>query len=45
MRMGPVNFLTKGEIDKILGRTGGYTINRAWENWCRRAERPMLGED
>lgn len=45
MKMGPINFLSKGEIDKIIERTAGYTINRAWENWCRRADRKMLGED
>ncbi len=40
MAMGDVKFLTAGEVDKIIGRTGPYTINRAWENWCRRAGRP-----
>jgi hypothetical protein len=29
-----------------MERTGPYSINRAWENWCRRADRPVtaLGE-
>ncbi|MEY4879770.1 MAG: hypothetical protein RJB62_1239 [Pseudomonadota bacterium] len=44
MRMGPVKFLSKGEVDKILERTASYTINRAWENWCRRAGRPAQDE-
>ena len=44
MRMGAINFLSKGEIDKILERTASYTINRAWENWCRRAGRAMQEE-
>ena len=39
MRMGEVQFLTRGEVDKIIERTASYTINRAWENWCRRAGR------
>jgi ribulose-5-phosphate 4-epimerase/fuculose-1-phosphate aldolase len=41
MAMGEIKFLTPGEIDKIIARTGPYTINRAWENWCRRADRPV----
>jgi HCOMODA/2-hydroxy-3-carboxy-muconic semialdehyde decarboxylase len=41
MAMGDIKFLTAGEVDKIIERTGPYTINRAWENWCRRADRPV----
>ncbi len=41
MAMGDITFLTAGEVDKIIERTGPYTLNRAWENWCRRANRPM----
>jgi hypothetical protein len=37
--MGRIKFLTAGEIDTILKRTGAFTFNRAWENWCRRAGR------
>ena len=44
MQMGEINFLTRGEVDKIIARTGPYTINRGWENWCRRAGRPMQPE-
>ena len=39
MRMGDVTYLTNGEVDKIIARTASYTINRAWENWCKRAGR------
>jgi len=39
MRMGDVTYLTSGEVDKIIERTASYTINRAWENWCKRAGR------
>jgi ribulose-5-phosphate 4-epimerase/fuculose-1-phosphate aldolase len=42
MAMGEIKFLTRGEVDKILERTGPYTVNRAWENWCRRAGREAL---
>ncbi len=45
MSMGEVNFLTSGEVDKIIGRTADYTINRAWENWCRRAGRPAINSE
>jgi ribulose-5-phosphate 4-epimerase/fuculose-1-phosphate aldolase len=41
MAMGEIRYLTAGEVDKVIGRTGPYTINRAWENWCRRADRPV----
>jgi HCOMODA/2-hydroxy-3-carboxy-muconic semialdehyde decarboxylase len=44
MDMGEIKFLTAGEIDKVASRTGSYGINRAWENWCRRAGRPFRPE-
>ena len=42
MAMGDVKYLTPGEVDGVVSRTGAYGINRAWENWCRRANRPFL---
>ena len=39
--LGSIKFLTDGEVDKIINRTGPFTVDRAWENWCRRAGRPM----
>jgi HCOMODA/2-hydroxy-3-carboxy-muconic semialdehyde decarboxylase len=39
--LGAVKYLTDGEVEKIINRTGPYTIDRAWENWCRRAGRTM----
>jgi ribulose-5-phosphate 4-epimerase/fuculose-1-phosphate aldolase len=45
MAMGDSTFLSSGEVDKIIERTGPYTINRAWENWCRRADRPVTALD
>ncbi len=44
MAMGDIKFLHPGEVDKVIERTGPYGINRAWENWCRRAGRPMQPE-
>jgi HCOMODA/2-hydroxy-3-carboxy-muconic semialdehyde decarboxylase len=44
MTMGDIKFLTAGEVDKVAERTGPYTINRAWENWCRRADRPFAAD-
>jgi ribulose-5-phosphate 4-epimerase/fuculose-1-phosphate aldolase len=41
MPLGSVKYLTDGEVDKVINRTGPYTIDRAWENWCRRAGRTM----
>lgn len=42
MSMGTIKFLSPGEIDAIVARTGPFTLNRAWENWCRRANRPVI---
>jgi HCOMODA/2-hydroxy-3-carboxy-muconic semialdehyde decarboxylase len=39
MAMGKIKFLSSGEVDKFIARTGSFTIDRAWENWCRRANR------
>ena len=39
-----IKFLTPGEVDKVVTRTGSYGIKRAWENWCRRAWRPFRPE-
>ncbi len=41
MKMGDIKFLSKGEVDKIVARVNDYTLNRAWENWARRAGREM----
>jgi hypothetical protein len=41
MPMGKIKFLTRGEIDKITARVKDYSLNRAWENWARRAGREM----
>ena len=39
--MGKVKFLSKGEVNKVIATTTPTNVNRAWENWCRRAERPF----
>jgi len=41
MPLGEIKFLSAGEIDQIVGRLNDYTLNRAWENWARRAGREM----
>ena len=38
--LGPVTFLTDGEIAAVLRTRGSFTYERAWEYWCRRAGRP-----
>jgi HCOMODA/2-hydroxy-3-carboxy-muconic semialdehyde decarboxylase len=35
-----VRFLTKGEAQKVAASTSPANVNRAWENWCRKADRP-----
>ena len=37
--MGRVKFLSKGEVDAVIARTGPYTLDRAWEAFARRAGR------
>jgi len=37
-----VRFLTKGEQKKVAETTSPANVNRAWENWCRKADRPFL---
>ena len=44
MPMGDITFLSKGEVDLIAERTTPYTLDRAWENWTRRAGRPVTEE-
>ena len=39
--MGKVKFLSKGEVEKVTATTTPANVNRAWENWCRKAERPF----
>jgi len=46
--LGPIEFLSQGEIDAILRTRASFTYERAWEYWCRRAgraydQRPMTG--
>jgi HCOMODA/2-hydroxy-3-carboxy-muconic semialdehyde decarboxylase len=41
MALGEIKFLSPGEIDKIVERLNDYSLNRAWENWARRAGREM----
>jgi HCOMODA/2-hydroxy-3-carboxy-muconic semialdehyde decarboxylase len=36
-----IKYLSEGEVDKITARVNDYTLNRAWENWARRAGREM----
>ena len=38
--LGNITFLSDGEIDAILATRAGFTYERAWEYWCRRAGRP-----
>jgi ribulose-5-phosphate 4-epimerase/fuculose-1-phosphate aldolase len=45
MSMGDVKYLSPGEIDAVIERTGPYSLNRAWENWCRRAGRPFTPQE
>jgi ribulose-5-phosphate 4-epimerase/fuculose-1-phosphate aldolase len=39
--LGKVKFLSAGEVDKVTAATNEMWYNRAWQNWCRRANRPF----
>src|SRR6266545_2724763 len=46
--LGPITFLSDGEVEACIRTRASYTYERAWERWCRRAgrrydERPMEG--
>jgi HCOMODA/2-hydroxy-3-carboxy-muconic semialdehyde decarboxylase len=38
--LGPITYLSDGEIDAVLRTRAPFTYERAWEYWCRRAGRP-----
>ncbi len=38
--LGPITFLSDGEVQAILSTRASFTYERAWERWCRRAGRP-----
>jgi ribulose-5-phosphate 4-epimerase/fuculose-1-phosphate aldolase len=38
--LGPITFLTEGEVAAVLRTRSSFTYERAWEYWCQRAGRP-----
>jgi HCOMODA/2-hydroxy-3-carboxy-muconic semialdehyde decarboxylase len=38
--LGPITFLSDGEVEAVLSTRSSFTFERAWEYWCRRAGRP-----
>lgn len=38
--LGPITFLSEGEVQAVLSTRSSFTFERAWEYWCRRAARP-----
>jgi ribulose-5-phosphate 4-epimerase/fuculose-1-phosphate aldolase len=40
MAMGEVMFLSDGEIAANTRGRAGFTLERGWEDWCRRVNRP-----
>lgn len=41
--LGPVTFLTEGEVAAVMRTRSSFTFERAWEYWCQRAGRPYDG--
>ena len=43
--MGEVEYLSDGELE-ICGRgRAGFTLERGWENWCKKTGRPYIARD
>jgi ribulose-5-phosphate 4-epimerase/fuculose-1-phosphate aldolase len=40
LALGDVTFLSEGEIAAGTKGRAGFTLERGWENWCRRVNRP-----
>ena len=40
--LGSINFLSDGEVEAILRTRASFTYERAWEYWCRRADRDYI---
>jgi len=40
LAMGEVTYLSDGEIAAASKGRAGFTLERGWENWCRRVDRP-----
>ena len=38
--LGPITFLSDGEVEAVLRTRSSFTFERAWEYWCHRAGRP-----
>jgi HCOMODA/2-hydroxy-3-carboxy-muconic semialdehyde decarboxylase len=38
--LGPITFLSDGEVRAVLATRSSFTFERAWEYWCQRAGRP-----
>jgi HCOMODA/2-hydroxy-3-carboxy-muconic semialdehyde decarboxylase len=38
--LGPITFLSPGEIESVQASRASFTYERAWEYWCVRAGRP-----
>jgi ribulose-5-phosphate 4-epimerase/fuculose-1-phosphate aldolase len=43
--LGKITFLSDGEVSAVLSTRGSFTYERAWEWWCRRADRPYDAMD
>lgn len=42
--LGPITFLSDGEIAAVLKTRASFTYERAWEFWCQRAGRPYVAQ-
>jgi ribulose-5-phosphate 4-epimerase/fuculose-1-phosphate aldolase len=45
LSMGEVIYLSDDEIAAITKGRAGFTLERGWENWCRRVGRPYVARD
>ncbi len=42
---GEVMYLSDGEVEINTRGRAGFTLERGWENWCNKVERPYVSQD
>jgi ribulose-5-phosphate 4-epimerase/fuculose-1-phosphate aldolase len=43
--LGEVTYLSEGEVAANTKGRAGFTLERGWENWCRKVDRPYYSQD
>ncbi len=43
--MGEVEYLSDGEVATADKGRAGFTLERGWENWCSKVNRPYISQE